>query len=84
MKILSKLFKTIEIITYIAMIITVITVSSDANVYEYLFYEIVIFSLFSYSKYIVDVELLKRKIKESDGKLADLIIDRKYRDKKHK
>lgn len=71
MKMLSKLFKIMEIITYIVMIITVIAVSSDANVYEYLFYEIVIFSLFSYSKYIVDAEILKRRIKKEMQKLED-------------
>ena len=50
MKILSELFKIIAIITYITMIITVIVVPSDDNVYEYMFYELAIFLFSSYSK----------------------------------
>ena len=71
MEMLSKLFKILAIITYIAMIITVIVVHPDANVYEYLFYEIVILSLFSCSKYIVDTKILERRIKKEMHKIKD-------------
>lgn len=85
MKILSKLFKILGFIVFIAMLVTEIVFRHDANVDEYvILYEVPIFLLFCFLKYIADVELLKRKIKENDRKLTDLIIDRKYRDKKHK
>ena len=71
MKILSELFKIIAIITYITMIITVIVVPSDDNVYEYMFYELAIFLFSSYSKCLVDTKILERIIKEEIQKLGD-------------
>lgn len=64
MKIMSKLFKILGFITYITMIITVIVVPSDDNVYEYMFYELAIFLFSSYSKCIVDTKILERRIKK--------------------
>ena len=71
MKILSELFKIIAIITYITMIITVIVVPSDDNMYEYMFYELAIFLFSSYSKCIVDTKILERIIKEEMWRLED-------------
>lgn len=71
MKILSELFKIIAIITYITMIITVIVVPSDDNVYEYMFYELAIFLFSSYSKCLVDTKILERIIKEEMWRLED-------------
>lgn len=71
MKMLSKLFKIMAIITYITMIITVIVVPSDDNVYEYMFYELAIFLFSSYSKCIVDTKILERRIKKEMQKFED-------------
>lgn len=71
MKIMSELFKIIAIIAYITMIITVIVVPSDDNMYEYMFYELAIFLFSSYSKCIVDTKILERIIKEEIQKLGD-------------
>lgn len=70
-KIMSELFKIIAIIAYITMIITVIVVPSDDNMYEYMFYELAIFLFSSYSKCIVDTKILERIIKEEIQKLGD-------------
>ena len=59
------------IITYITMIITVIVVPSDDNVYEYIFYELAIFLFSSYSKCLVDTKILERIIKEEMWRLED-------------
>lgn len=71
MKIMSELFKIMAIITYITMIITVIVVPSDDNVYEYMFYELAIFLFSSYSKCLVDTKILERIIKEEMWRLED-------------
>ena len=71
MKMLSELFKIMAIITYITMIITVIVVPSDDNVYEYMFYELAIFLFSSYSKCLVDTKILERIIKEEMWRLED-------------
>ena len=71
MKIMSELFKIMAIITYITMIITVIVVPSDDNVYEYIFYELAIFLFSSYSKCLVDTKILERIIKEEMWRLED-------------
>lgn len=71
MKIMSELFKIMAIITYITMIITVIVVPSDDNVYEYMFYELAIFLFSSYSKCIVDTKILERRIKKEMQKFWD-------------
>ena len=70
-KIMSELFKIMAIITYITMIITVIVVPSDDNVYEYMFYELAIFLFSSYSKCLVDTKILERIIKEEMWRLED-------------
>ena len=70
-KIMSELFKIMAIITYITMIITLIVVPSDDNVYEYMFYELAIFLFSSYSKCIVDTKILERRIKKEMQKFQD-------------
>lgn len=76
MKIMSELFKIMAIITYITMIITVIVVPSDDNVYEYMFYELAIFLFSSYSKCIVDTKILERIIKKEMWKLEEKELNR--------
>lgn len=71
-KMLSKLFKILGFIVFIAMLVTEIVFRHDANVDEYvILYEVPIFLLFCFLKYIVDTEILERKIKKEMQKLDD-------------
>lgn len=72
MKMLSKLFKILGFIVFIAMPVTEIVFRHDANVDEYvIFYEVPIFLLFYFLKYIVDTKILERRIKKEMQKLDD-------------
>ena len=72
MKIMSKLFKILETIAFIAMIITLIIFWHDTNhLLEYILYEGGIFLLCHYSKYIVDAKFLKRRVKKEMQRLED-------------
>lgn len=72
MEILSKLFKILGFIAFIAMLITEIVFRHDANVDEYvILYEVPIFLLFCCLKYIVDTKILERGIKKEMYKVKD-------------
>lgn len=72
MKMLSKLFKILGFIVFIAMLVTEIVFRHDANVDKYvILYEVPIFLLFCFLKYIVDTKILERKIKKEIQKLDD-------------
>lgn len=72
MEILSKLFKILGFIAFIAMLVTEIVFRHDANVDKYvILYEVPIFLLFCFLKYIVDTKILERKIKKEMQKLEN-------------
>lgn len=72
MEMLSKLFKILGFIVFIAMLVTEIVFRHDANVDEYvILYEVPIFLLFCFLKYIVDTKILERRIKKEMQKLED-------------
>lgn len=72
MEMLSKLFKILGFIAFIAMLVTEIVLRHDANVDEYvILYEVPIFLLFCFLKYIVDTKILERRIKKEMHKIKD-------------
>lgn len=72
MEIMGKLFNILEIIAFIAMIITLIIFWHDPNnLPEYILCECGIFLLCHYSKYIVDTRILKRRIKKEMQKIEN-------------
>lgn len=72
MEMLSKLFKILGFIAFIAMLVTEIVFRHDANVDKYvILYEVPIFLLFCFLKYIVDTKILERRIKKEMHKIKD-------------